>query len=357
MFEQKGHYKGLIDRYRQYLPVSDTTPVVTLNEGNTPLIKADNLAKKIGIDCEIYLKFEGANPTGSFKDRGMTMAVTKAKEEGAKAVICASTGNTSASAAAYAAKAGMKAYVLIPDGYIALGKLSQAMMYGAEIIAIKGNFDEALERVIEISKNHPVTLVNSVNPYRIEGQKTGAFEICDALGDAPDYHFIPVGNAGNITAYFKGYEEYFAFKKTTQIPKMMGFEAEGAAAIVKGERIMKPETIATAIRIGNPASWKQAENARDKSGGIINFVTDDEIITAYKLLASTEGILAEPASAASVAGVIKANKMGLVEAGKKIVCILTGNGLKDPDSAINYSGCEVKKTSAELSDILAVMGI
>ena len=357
MFEQKGHYKGLIDRYRQYLPVSDTTPVVTLNEGNTPLIKADNLAKKIGIDCEIYIKFEGANPTGSFKDRGMTMAVTKAKEEGAKAVICASTGNTSASAAAYAAKAGMKAYVLIPDGYIALGKLSQAMMYGAEIIAIKGNFDEALERVIEISKNHPVTLVNSVNPYRIEGQKTGAFEICDALGDAPDYHFIPVGNAGNITAYFKGYEEYFALKKTTQIPKMMGFEAEGAAAIVKGERIMKPETIATAIRIGNPASWKQAENARDKSGGIINFVTDDEIITAYKLLASTEGILAEPASAASVAGVIKANKMGLVEAGKKIVCILTGNGLKDPDSAINYSGCEVKKTSAELSDILAVMGI
>ncbi len=357
MFEQKGHYKGLIDRYRQYLPVSDTTPVVTLNEGNTPLIKADNLAKKIGIDCEIYLKFEGANPTGSFKDRGMTMAVTKAKEEGAKAVICASTGNTSASAAAYAAKAGMKAYVLIPDGYIALGKLSQAMMYGAEIIAIKGNFDEALERVIEISKNHPVTLVNSVNPYRIEGQKTGAFEICDALGDAPDYHFIPVGNAGNITAYFKGYEEYFALKKTTHIPKMMGFEAEGAAAIVKGERIMKPETIATAIRIGNPASWKQAENARDKSGGIINFVTDDEIITAYKLLASTEGILAEPASAASVAGVIKANKMGLVEAGKKIVCILTGNGLKDPDSAINYSGCEVKKTSAELSDILAVMGI
>ena len=357
MFEQKGHYKGLIDRYRQYLPVSDTTPVVTLNEGNTPLIKADNLAKKIGIDCEIYLKFEGANPTGSFKDRGMTMAVTKAKEEGAKAVICASTGNTSASAAAYAAKAGMKAYVLIPDGYIALGKLSQAMMYGAEIIAIKGNFDEALERVIEISKNHPVTLVNSVNPYRIEGQKTGAFEICDALGDAPDYHFIPVGNAGNITAYFKGYEEYFALKKTTQIPKMMGFEAEGAAAIVKGERIMKPETIATAIRIGNPASWKQAENARDKSGGIINFVTDDEIITAYKLLASTEGILAEPASAASVAGVIKANKMGLVEAGKKIVCILTGNGLKDPDSAINYSGCEVKKTSAELSDILAVMEI
>ena len=356
-FQQTGHYNGLINRYREYLPVSDTTEIVTLNEGNTPLIKADNLARKIGTDCEIYLKFEGANPTGSFKDRGMTMAVTKAKEAGAKAIICASTGNTSAAAAAYGAKAGLKTYVLIPDGYIALGKLSQAMMYGAEIIAIKGNFDEALERVIEISEKYPVTLVNSVNPYRIEGQKTGAFEICDALGDAPDYHFIPVGNAGNITAYFKGYEEYFALKKSTHLPKMMGFEAEGAAAIVKGERIMKPETIATAIRIGNPASWKQAENARDKSGGVINFVTDEQIIEAYKLLASTEGILAEPASAASVAGVIKAMKMGLVQNGKKIVCILTGNGLKDPDSAIKYSGCEVKKTNSQLDDILKVMDL
>ena len=355
-FSQTGHYEGLINRYREYLPVTDTTPVVTLNEGNTPLVKADNLARKIGLDCEIYLKFEGANPTGSFKDRGMTMAVTKAKEAGAKAIICASTGNTSAAAAAYGAKAGLKTYVLIPDGYIALGKLSQAMMYGAEIIAIKGNFDEALERVIEISEKYPVTLVNSVNPYRIEGQKTGAFEICDALGDAPDYHFIPVGNAGNITAYFKGYEEYHKLGKTTHIPKMMGFEAEGAAAIVKGER-MKPETFATAIRIGNPASWKQAENARDKSGGIINFVNDEEIIAAYKLIASTEGILAEPASAASVAGVIKAQKLGLIESGKKIVCILTGNGLKDPDSAIKYSGSEVKKTSSELNDILKAMQI
>ena len=321
-FEQKGQNQGLINRYREYLPVTDETPVVTLNEGNTPLIKADNLAKKIGLcemNCEIYLKFEGANPTGSFKDRGMTMAVTKAKEAGAKAVICASTGNTSAAAAAYAAKAGMKAYVLIPDGYIALGKLSQAMMYGAEIIAIKGNFDEALERVIEISQKYPVTLMNSVNPYRIEGQKTGAFEICEALGDAPDYHFIPVGNAGNITAYFKGYEEFLSLGKTTHLPKMMGFEAEGAAAIVKGERIMKPETIATAIRIGNPASWKQAENARDKSGGVINYVTDEEIIEAYKLIDANEGILAEPASAASVAGVIKAKKLGLIEENKKIV--------------------------------------
>ena len=348
-------YQGLINKYREYLPVSDKTPVITLNEGNTPLIKADNLAKKIGLRGEIYLKYEGLNPTGSFKDRGMTMAVSKAKEDGAQAVICASTGNTSAAAAAYAAKAGMRAYVLIPDGYIALGKLSQAMMYGAEIIAIKGNFDEALEMVIEISKNYPITLVNSVNPFRIEGQKTGAFEIIEALGDAPDYHFIPVGNAGNITAYFKGYEEFYAIKKSSHLPKMMGFEAEGAAAIVKGERIFKPETIATAIRIGNPASWKQAERARDLSNGIINYVTDDEIIYAYKLLASTEGIFAEPASCASVAGVIKAMKLGLVEENKKLVCILTGNGLKDPDSAIKYSQAEIKKTDAKLDEIIKVM--
>lgn len=351
------HYQGLINKYREFLPVTDKTPVITLNEGNTPLIKADNLAKKIGLNAEIYLKYEGANPTGSFKDRGMTMAVSKAAEEGSKAIICASTGNTSAAAAAYGAKAGMKTFVLIPDGYIALGKLSQAMMYGAQIIAIKGNFDEALERVIEISENSPVTLVNSVNPYRIEGQKTGAFEIIESLGDAPDYHFIPVGNAGNITAYFKGYEEFLALGKSSKLPKMMGFEAEGAAAIVKGERIMKPETIATAIRIGNPASWKQAERARDNSNGIINFVTDEEIIEAYKMLASQEGILAEPASAASVAGVIKAHKLGLVEENTKIVCILTGNGLKDPDSAIKYSATEVKKTSSELDDILKVMEI
>ena len=284
-------YEGLINKYRQYLPVSDTTPVVTLNEGNTPLIKADNLAKKIGLDAEIYLKFEGCNPTGSFKDRGMTMAVTKAKESGSGAIICASTGNTSASAAAYGAKAGLKTFVLIPDGYIALGKLSQAMMYGAEIIAIQGNFDRALEVVREISDKYPITLVNSVNPYRIEGQKTGAFEICEALGQAPDYHFIPVGNAGNITAYWKGYKEWFELGKIPAKPKMMGFEAEGAAAIVKGERIMNPETLATAIRIGNPASWEKAEAARDESNGMINFVTDDEIVKAYKLIASCEGVL------------------------------------------------------------------
>ncbi len=348
-------YKGLIEKYRQYLPVSDTTPVVTLNEGNTPLIKADNLAKKIGLDADIYLKFEGCNPTGSFKDRGMTMAVTKAKESGSGAIICASTGNTSASAAAYGAKAGLKTYVLIPDGYIALGKLSQAMMYGAEIIAIQGNFDRALEVVREIAENYPITLVNSVNPYRIEGQKTGAFEICEALGDAPDYHFIPVGNAGNITAYWKGYKEFYELGKITAKPKMMGFEAEGAAAIVKGERILNPETLATAIRIGNPASWQKAEAARDESNGMINFVTDEEIVHAYKLIASTEGILAEPASAASVAGLIKVKNQ--VKEGSKIVCILTGNGLKDPDNAIKYSDANVKKTSSELTDILKVMAI
>lgn len=349
------YYQGLINRYREFLPVDDSTPVVTLNEGNTPLIKADNLAKKIGVDAEIYLKFEGCNPTGSFKDRGMTMAVTKAKESGSGAIICASTGNTSASAAAYGAKAGLKTYVLIPDGYIALGKLSQAMMYGADIIAIQGNFDKALEMVREISDKYPITLVNSVNPYRIEGQKTGAFEICEALGQAPDYHFIPVGNAGNITAYWKGYKEWHKLGKIKELPKMMGFEAEGAAAIVKGERIMNPETVATAIRIGNPASWKFAEAARDESNGMINYVTDEEILKAYKLIASCEGVLAEPASAASVAGLIKVKDT--VKSGSKIVCILTGNGLKDPDNAIKYANDEVKKTSANMTDILRAMNI
>ncbi len=349
------YYQGLINRYREFLPVDDSTPVVTLNEGNTPLIKADNLAKKIGVDAEIYLKFEGCNPTGSFKDRGMTMAVTKAKESGSGAIICASTGNTSASAAAYGAKAGLKTYVLIPDGYIALGKLSQAMMYGADIIAIQGNFDKALEMVREISDKYPITLVNSVNPYRIEGQKTGAFEICEALGQAPDFHFIPVGNAGNITAYWKGYKEWHKLGKIKELPKMMGFEAEGAAAIVKGERIMNPETVATAIRIGNPASWKFAEAARDESNGMINYVTDEEILKAYKLIASCEGVLAEPASAASVAGLIKVKDT--VKSGSKIVCILTGNGLKDPDNAIKYANDEVKKTSADMTDILRAMNI
>ncbi len=349
------YYQGLINKYKEYLPVNEKTPVITLNEGNTPLIKCANLANKIGIDAEIYLKFEGCNPTGSFKDRGMTMAVSKAKESGSEAIICASTGNTSASAAAYGAKGGMKTFVLIPDGYIALGKLSQAMMYGAEIIAINGNFDVALEMVRKISQENPITLVNSVNPYRIEGQKTGAFEIIEALGQAPDYHFIPVGNAGNITAYWKGYKEFHALGKIKELPKMMGFEAAGSAPIVLGERVLKPETLATAIRIGNPASWKQAEAARDESNGIINCVTDEEIVKAYKLLASCEGVLAEPASAASVAGLIKFKDK--IKAGSKIVCILTGNGLKDPDNAIKYSNADVKKTSADMNDILRAMNI
>ncbi len=350
-------YSGLLDKYRKYLPVSEKTPIITINEGNTPLIKADNLAKAIGLNAGLYLKYEGANPTGSFKDRGMTMAVSRAAEEGSNAIICASTGNTSASAAAYGAKAGLRTFVLIPDGYIALGKLSQAMMYGAEVVAIDGNFDEALEAVIKLSENYPITLVNSVNPYRIEGQKTAAFEICDVFGRAPDYLCIPVGNAGNITAYWKGFKEYYDKKTVSNLPKMYGFEAEGAAAIVKGERIMKPETIATAIRIGNPASWEYAVSAGKESGGMIDFVTDDEIIEAYKLMAKTEGVLAEPASAASVAGLVKSVKTGKIEEGTIITCVLTGNGLKDPDAAIKYSGCEVKKTSSNLDEIVKTLDL
>ena len=348
-------YKGLIDRYFSYLPVSEQTPVITINEGNTPLIKADNLAKKIGLKANIFLKYEGANPTGSFKDRGMTMAVSKAVEEGSTAIICASTGNTSAAAAAYAAKAGIKAFVLIPDGYIALGKLSQAMLYGAEVVAIDGNFDEALEIVRDIAAKYPITLVNSVNPYRIEGQKTAAFELCDVLGQAPDYLCIPVGNAGNITAYWKGFTEYFDKKQVHNKPKMYGFEAEGAAAIVKNQRIAKPETIATAIRIGNPASWVHAVAARDESGGLIDSVTDDEITEAYRLLARSEGVFAEPGSIASIAGLIKTSKQGKIEENSTIVCVLTGNGLKDPDSAIKYSNCNIQKTSSSINDIVKVL--
>ncbi len=351
------YYQGLINRYKEYLPVTETTPIVTLNEGNTPLIKAENLAKKIGLEANIYLKFDGCNPTGSFKDRGMTMAVTKAKESGSQAIICASTGNTSASAAAYGAKAGLRTLVLIPDGYIALGKLSQAMMYGAEIIAIQGNFDKALEFVRKISDEYPITLVNSVNPYRIEGQKTAAFEVCDALGKAPEYHFIPVGNAGNITAYWKGYKEYHSLGKIKELPMMMGYEAEGSAAIVRNERIMNPETLATAIRIGNPASWDKAVAARDESKGTIGCVTDEKIVEAYKLIASCEGVFAEPASAASVAGLIQAHEKGLVKAGSDIVCVLTGNGLKDPDNAIKFANAEVQKASAEYKDVLKLIGV
>lgn len=346
-------YQGLIEKYRKYLPVCDSTPVVSLCEGNTPLIKTKNLASAIGLNANIYLKYEGLNPTGSFKDRGMTMAVTKAVEDGSNAIICASTGNTSASAAAYAARAKMKCYVLIPDGHIAMGKLSQAMMYGAKVIAIDGNFDEALDAVREISAKYPITLVNSVNPYRIEGQKTGAFEIVDALEDAPDYHFIPVGNAGNITAYWKGYKEYFENKKCSKLPKMMGIQAAGAAPIVLGHKVDNPETIATAIRIGNPASWKFAESARDESKGIIDMVSDEEILSAYRLLAREEGIFAEPGSIASIAGLIKFKH--LVKEGSDVVCILTGNGLKDPTCAIENSNATVHKTSSKIEDIIKII--
>jgi threonine synthase len=334
------HYKGVIQKYKRYLPVSDKTPIITLNEGNTPLIYAQYLSKLIGRNFEVYLKYEGLNPTGSFKDRGMTLAISKACEEGSKAVMCASTGNTSASAAAYAAKAGLKCIVLIPSGHIALGKLSQALIHGALVLAVDGNFDDALNLVKDITKKYPITLVNSLNPYRIEGQKTASFEICDCLDVAPDFQVMPVGNAGNITAYWKGYKEYKNLGKIINLPKMLGFQAQGAAPIVKGHPIKNPETIATAIRIGNPASWKQAVAARDESNGLIDTVSDNQILQAYKLLADKEGIFAEPASAASVAGLLKLAKKGYFrnastrQRANKIVCILTGHGLKDPDRAI-----------------------
>jgi len=328
--------RGVIERYREYLPVTDSTPIITLNEGDTPLIFSPNLSKLTG--GEVYLKFEGANPTGSFKDRGMTMAVSKALEEGAKAVMCASTGNTSASAAAYASRAGLKCIVLIPEGKIALGKLSQALIHGAKVVAIQGNFDDALRMVVEITSRHPIQLVNSINPYRLEGQKTGAFEICDDLGEAPDYHFIPVGNAGNITAYWMGYCQYHEKGRIKKLPRMMGYQAEGSAPIVRGAPVPNPETIATAIRIGNPARWKEAVKAVQESKGKVDMVSDEEILSAYHYLAEKEGIFVEPASAASVAGLFKFHKQNPEKLkGKKIVCILTGTGLKDPDLAVKES--------------------
>ncbi len=352
------NWRGVIDRYKAYLPVSSNTPVVTLNEGNTPLIFSAVLSKIIS--AEVYLKYEGLNPTGSFKDRGMTLAVSKAREEGSKMVICASTGNTSASAAAYAARAGIKCMVLIPEGAIALGKLAQALIHGARVLAIKGNFDEALNLVKEVSAKYPVTLVNSLNPFRIEGQKTAAFEICDFLGEAPDFQCMPVGNAGNITAYWKGYKEYQSKGISHKLPKMLGFQAAGAAPIVMGKVIKNPKTIATAIKIGNPASWKQAENARDESGGLIDMVSDKEIIAAYQLLAEKEGVFVEPASAASVAGLLKLAKKGyfneyrvssIEHQAMKIVCVLTGHGLKDPDRAIK----SVKRPKAIKPKLEAVL--
>lgn len=341
-------WKGLIQEYKQYLPVTDKTPALTLNEGNTPLIHLVNLSKQLGI--ELYGKYEGLNPTGSFKDRGMVFAVAKAIEEGAKCVICASTGNTSAAASAYATRAGIQSIVVIPKGKVALGKLAQATMYGAKIIEIDGNFDDALAIVRRISETTAVKLVNSVNPYRIEGQKTAAFEIIDSLGSAPDYLCIPVGNAGNITAYWKGFKEYNEVKNSG-LPKMYGFEAEGAAAIVKGEPISNPETVATAIRIGNPASWKLAEAARDESNGIIDSVTDDEILEAYKLIAGSEGVFVEPGSAASLAGVIKSVKNGKIAKGSRVVTVFTGNGLKDPDTAMNVSTVDVVSLNNDEDEI------
>ena len=320
-------WRGVIEEYRDRLPVSAKTPVVTLHEGGTPLIYACYLSELL--DNEVWLKYEGINPTGSFKDRGMTMAISKAAEDGAKAVICASTGNTSASAAAYATKAGMISAVLIPAGKIATGKLAQAVIHGAEILQVAGNFDDCLTLARELSENYPVALVNSVNPYRIEGQKTAAFEVIDMLGFAPDIHALPVGNAGNITAYWKGYNEYRKDGISNSLPQMYGFQAAGAAPLVKGKPVLKPETIATAIRIGNPASWDQAIEARDKSGGVIDSVTDKEILAAYAIVAGKEGVFVEPSSAAGIAGLIKYKKAGKLPKGKKIVITVTGHGLKD----------------------------
>ncbi len=356
------HNVGIIERYRAHMPVSDATRIITLNEGSTPLIAAPALSAALHPRLELYLKYEGLNPTGSFKDRGMTMAITKAVEEEYEMVMCASTGNTSASAAAYASRAGLKCVVLIPQGKIALGKLSQAMIHGAQVIQILGNFDEALTLVRNICESFPIALVNSINPYRIEGQKTGAFEILDDFdGIAPDFQAMPVGNAGNITAYWKGYKEYHDQGKSDGLPRMLGFQAAGAAPIVLGEPVKEPHTFATAIRIGNPASWDSAVAARDESGGRIDMVTDDEIREAYRMLARTEGVFVEPASAASVAGLVKLTQQGFFDTIAprhgdriRIVCILTGHGLKDPDNAIAAASepCTVEPEEEKILEAL-----
>jgi threonine synthase len=349
------HYTGLIDRFRERLPVRAETPIITLYEGNTPLIELRNIPRRLGVDVRILCKFEGLNPTGSFKDRGMTMAVSKAAEAGARAVICASTGNTSAAAAAYAARAGMTCFVLIPEGKIALGKLSQAMMHGSVVIQIRGNFDDGMRLVQEVAKSMPVNVVNSINPFRLHGQKTIAFEIVEALGDAPDYHALPVGNAGNISAHWLGYSEaagastesapasdagvaYLTGGLSKRRPIMVGYQAAGAAPFLRGKMLDEPETIATAIRIGHPVSWKLAWAAKTESGGWFNECTDQEILYAQKLLADSEGIFCEPASAVSIAGILKDLTQGVIGGGSTIVCTLTGHGLKDPDTAIAQSG-------------------
>ncbi|MBI2861169.1 MAG: threonine synthase [Chloroflexi bacterium] len=324
---------GVLVKYRDSLPIAPGTPTFTLGEGDTPLVRCDRLAAKVGCG-ELYLKLEGCNPTGSFKDRGMVVAVAKAVEAGSQGIMCASTGNTSASAAAYAAYCGLTAIIIVPGGRITPGKLAQAVIYGARVVAIDGNFDQALKIVKALTQSHPVTLVNSLNPHRIEGQKTAAFEIIDALGDAPDYLFIPVGNAGNITAYWKGFTEYYQQGRSRGRPRMMGFQAEGAAPIVRGHPVKEPETVASAIRIGNPASWQSATAARDESGGIIDMVSDDEILSAQKLMARESGIFGEPASATPLAGLIKLSGQGMDFSAKKVVCVITGNGLKDTDIAL-----------------------
>ncbi len=347
-------WPGLIEAYREHLPVSEATPVVTLLEGNTPLISAPRLSEQLGLD--VYLKVEGANPTGSFKDRGMTLAITKAVEAGSKVVVCASTGNTSASAAAYAARAGLTCGVVIPEGKIALGKLAQALIHGAKVVQIRGNFDEALAVVRQLGEVDGVAVVNSINPFRIEGQKTASFEIIEVLGDAPDVHCLPVGNAGNITAYWKGYAEYEDLGRATRRPRMLGWQAQGSAPLVLGEPVLYPETIATAIRIGNPASWDGAITARDESGGAIDMVSDDEILAAYRLLAATEGVFVEPASAASVAGLLRASDLGLVERGERVVCTVTGHGLKDPQRAIEEVAIG-EPVDATLTAVIGELGL
>lgn len=350
-------WPGVIRRYAQFLPVTTDTPIVTLLEGNTPLIPAPRLVEAIGGRFELFLKYEALNPTCSFKDRGMTMAITKAKERGAGAVVCASTGNTSASAAAYAARAGLRCVVLLPEGKIALGKLAQSLLYGATTVTIEGNFDDALRVVRELGETGLIEVVNSINPVRIEGQKTAAFEICDALGDAPDFHFLPVGNAGNITAYWKGFREYNEAGLADTLPRMMGWQAAGAAPIVLGHPVEHPETVATAIRIGNPASWQGALNAAKESQGAIRSVTDDEIIHAYRLLAQTEGVMVEPACAAPIAGLIQAIRNNEIPAGSLVTATMTGHGLKDPDTAIRVAGFEPIHAKATREAVMAAIGL
>jgi threonine synthase len=347
--------KGVLLQYKKYLPLTAKTPIFSIGEGDTPLVRCDRLAEKYGVG-ELYFKLEGCHPTGSFKDRGMVVAVAKAVEAGSRAIICASTGNTSASAAAFAAYCGLECIIIIPGGKIAVGKLAQAIVYGARIIAVSGNFDRALEIVRELSEKHPVTLVNSLNPYRIEGQKTAAFEIIDVLGEAPDYLFLPVGNAGNITAYWKGFQEYYLAGKAKKKPKMMGFQAEGAAPIVHGHPIEQPETVATAIRIGNPASWQKAVAARDESGGLIDMVSDAEILAAQRIMAAEAGIFGEPASAAPLAGLIKHTAKGLDLSKKVVVCVVTGNGLKDTETALKGADAKFLEVTADIKAVEKALG-